>query len=138
MTPIRIGTLSLLVAAVMFVTEVAWEPIFTVRFSASFHLPLWILFAVYGALQLLVWHMTRKGIDLTPDEVERWGAVLERVTPKILADHAAHKSVRDIAKEIESSDGIPEHVTLRYIVALARYGGQGSESGASAGSESTD
>lgn len=118
--PLRIGLIAVAIATVMFITELVWEPVFTVELG-DFRLPVWILIAIYGALQLVLWQLTKEGMELTTDEVDKWGKQLELATPKILEGYQAKKKVREIAKEIEASDGIPEHITLRYIVALARH-----------------
>ena len=127
LTPLKIGIVASTLSVTMLVTELVWEPIFTVHFTESISIPLWILAAIYGGLQLFLWNMTRKGLDLTAEELALWGVKLEEVTPRILDDYRANKKVRDIARDIEASDGIPPDVTLRYIIALAKHAKQNKE-----------
>ncbi len=121
MTPLKLGIIACALAAGMLVTELLWQPVFTVRLTSNISLPLWILAAIYGALQLYLWRMTRRGLALTVDELSTWGDKLEDATPNIVRGYQAHKPVGEIAREIESSHGIPKDVTLRYIIALGKH-----------------
>lgn len=121
MNPLKIGTIAAVAAVAMVLTELVWQPVFTVRFSDSFALPLWILVAVYAGLQFALWHFTRKGMSLSDDEIARWGPTLERVTPDVLRRCEERTSVKEIAADLERDEGIPRDVTLRYIIALGRH-----------------
>ncbi|TNF35122.1 MAG: hypothetical protein EP329_06560 [Deltaproteobacteria bacterium] len=123
MTPYRIGWIAAIAAAAMIIVELAGHDWFLIPFSDSFRFPLWILVAVYAGLQFWVWRLTQQKLTLTDDEVARWGDKLEQATPKILRMYSQHQPVKEIAAEVESSHGIPPDVTLRYIIALAKYSG---------------
>jgi hypothetical protein len=118
MNPFRIGVIALVVAAAMYVIDLMWRPVFTLRVSQSFELPLWILCMVFGALQLFLWHVTRSRLTLSDDEVAKWGSKLESATSTILEQAKASRPVREIAEDMKAAHGIPEDVTLRYIIAL--------------------
>jgi hypothetical protein len=119
--PFILGIIASVVAVTMIVAELAGFRWFTLQLTAGCGLPLWTLFAVYAALQFVLWHGRRKSIELSDEEVQRWGDALERVTPTILSMYEDKVSVRDIAASLEASHGIPQAVTLRYIIALARH-----------------
>lgn len=121
MNPLKIGTFSTLAAIAMLAVELMYKPIFTVRFTSDFAIPIWALAGAYGLLQLLVWHWTRKGIKLSDKEVRRWGPALERATPEIMERISAGTSVKIIASELQDREGIPKDVTLRYIIAMGSY-----------------
>ena len=120
MNPFRIGFIALIVAAAMFLIDLLWSPVFTLRVTRNFSMPLWILCAIFGALQLYLWFATQKRLFLSDAEVEEWGSQLESVTPAILEQARARTPVRDIASGLKESHGIPEDVTLRYIIALGQ------------------
>ena len=120
MNPFRIGFIALIVAAAMFLIDLLWSPVFTLRVTRDFSMPLWILCAIFGVLQLYLWFATQKRLFLSDSEVEEWGSLLEGVTPAILEQARARTPVRDIASSLKESHGIPEDVTLRYIIALGQ------------------
>jgi len=110
-----------LVALAMLCVEVAGLHWFTLRLAPGCALPLWSLLAVYAALQFTLWRSDKRRLDLSEDEVARWGAQLEQVTPTILSMYGDKVPVREIATALQASHGIPPGVTLRYIIALARH-----------------
>lgn len=127
--PLQLGAVAALVALGMWLTDVLWQPVFTFHLTESIAIPLWILVAIYAALQLWAWTATRERIDLTEEEVATWGEKLEVATPEIVRQWQAHTPVKEIAAAIESAHGIPVDVTLRYIIALGKHvGAQGSPS----------
>lgn len=121
LNPLLLGILGAVVALAMLTTELMGHSWFTLQLTSSCGVPLWSLFAVYSALQFIVWRGSRGRTELTDAEVTRWGPKLEQVTPTILAMYGQRTHVRDIARELEQSHGLPQDVTLRYIVALARH-----------------
>lgn len=118
LNPFRWGIISLGMALVMLLTDTFYRPTFIVRLTANFALHIWALFAVFGALQLLLWRATSKSLTLSDAEVAEWGSKLEAATPLILEAARARTPVRDIAGAVEEVHGIPVDVTLRYIIAL--------------------
>ncbi len=120
--PLLFGIIGALVALAMLVTELLGHRLFTLQLTSTCGVPLWTLFGTYAALQLIVWRYSNRPLELTSAELARWGPKLEAATPAILTMYGdEHKSVRDIATSLESSHGIPKHITLRYIVALGRH-----------------
>jgi len=124
MTPYRIGWIAAVAAAAMIAVEIAGHDWFIIKVTDGFHFPLWILVAVYAALQFWIWRLTKERLVLSDDEVVRWGDKLEQATPKILVLYSQREAVGEIAREVETSHGIPPDVTLRYIIALGKYAPQ--------------
>lgn len=120
MNPFRIGFIALVVAAAMFAIDTVWSPVFTLRITRDFSMPLWILCAIFGVLQLYLWFATQRRLFLSDAEVSQWGGQLESATPTILELARNQTPVRDIAASVEESHGIPVDVTLRYIIALGQ------------------
>ena len=118
MNPFRVGFIALAVSAAMFLTDLLWQPVFTLRLTRTTTLPLWILCAVFGVLQLYLWYATRSRLTLSEDEVKTWGTKLEAATPAILEQARAATPVRAIADQVKVDHGIPVDVTLRYIIAM--------------------
>ena len=125
MNPFRIGFIALVVAAAMLLIDILWSPVFTLRITRDFEMPLWILCAIFGVLQLYLWFATQRRLVLSDAEVSQWGPQLEAVTPIILEQARAKRPVREIATALEESHGIPVDVTLRYIIALGQTDGAG-------------
>jgi hypothetical protein len=120
MNPFRVGFIAFAVAAAMLAIDTLWSPVFTLRISRSFEMPLWILCAVFGALQFILWYATRRRLFLSDDEVAKWGSQLEAVTPTILDQARSATPVKEIAEAVQKSHDIPVDVTLRYIIALGQ------------------
>jgi len=120
MNPFRIGFIAFVVSGAMLAIDTFWSPVFTLRISRTFEMPLWILCAVFGLLQFVLWYATQKRLFLSDDEVAKWGKQLEAVTPTVLEQARAATPVRQIAEGVEESHGIPVDVTLRYIIALGQ------------------
>ncbi|MCB9728846.1 MAG: hypothetical protein H6744_14270 [Deltaproteobacteria bacterium] len=119
--PLQLGVVAAVVALAMWLTDLLWQPIFRVQVTDSFALPIWMLLAIYAALQLWFWSATRERMDLSDDEVARWGPKLEEATPEIVQQWQAKIPVKDIAASIQAAHGIPVDVTLRYIIALGKH-----------------
>ena len=119
--PFILGVIATVVAVMMIAAELAGLRWFTLPVAPGCALPLWTLLAVYAALQFVLWRGERRAVELSEEDVARWGPALERVTPAILSMYGRRVPVRDIATSLEASDGIPPGVTLRYIIALARH-----------------
>jgi len=133
MTPYRIGWIAALAAAAMILVQIAGYRWFVIRITDGFSFPLWILVAVYAGLQFWSWRLTKERLALSDDEVARWGDKLEQATPKILRLYEDGRPVGEIAREIETSHGIPQDVTLRYIIALAQFATPGAPASPSGG-----
>jgi hypothetical protein len=118
--PKKIGVAALVISCGMFVTEMAWRPIFSLDIG-GFLFPVYILLLIYGGLQLYVWRSTVEQLPLTDDEVKRWGDKLEKATPLIVDQLNEQRAVKEIAIEVKEKYGIPEVTTLRYIIPLVRH-----------------
>ncbi len=122
-SPQRMGTLAAVIAVVMLAFDLSGYTWVRAQLTPTFALPVWILFAAYAGLQYAIYRSSKRGFELSDKEVAKWGDKLEVATPKILDLYAERTPVRDIAKAVEKTHGIPQDVTLRYIIALARYSG---------------
>ena len=118
MNPFRVGFIALAVAGAMLLTDLFWQPVFTLRLTRTVTHPLWILCAVFGALQLYLWYATHSRLTLSDAEVATWGSKLEAATPTIVERARASTPVREIADQVMADHGIPVDVTLRYIIAM--------------------
>lgn len=119
--PLILGIIASVVAVTMIAAELAGLRWFILPVAPGCVLPLWTLFAIYAVLHFVLWRARRRDVELSDDEIARWGHHLEQVTPAILSMYARKVSVRDIATSLEASHGIPPEVTLRYIIALGRH-----------------
>ena len=60
-------------------------------------------------------------LDLTQRELHDWAAVLEEETGRIVELYGAGTSTQEIADRLHEARGLPREVTLKYIIAVARY-----------------
>lgn len=60
-------------------------------------------------------------LEMTPRELHDWGAVLEEETGRIVELYGAGTSTQEIAERLHEARGLPREVTLKYIIAVARY-----------------
>jgi hypothetical protein len=125
--PKKLGLFFIVLAVVMFVVEQVWKPVFTLPITESFGFPVWVLSAIYGALQVYIWQATQKHVPLTNAEVAAWGPRLEEATPTILEMYQDDQKVGDIATSVEKKHGIPPEITIRYIIALGQHMQAGSD-----------
>ncbi len=75
----------------------------------------------YSILSLVRLTMLRRRMDLTPEELERWGPTLEEVTGRILDGLGRGWPPSRVADELHEERGLPQEVTLKYIIALGKY-----------------
>jgi hypothetical protein len=120
LNPLVLGIIASVVAVAMVVAEALGSTWFRLEITSDCHFPLYWLVATYAALQFVLWR-NRQRLELSDDEIARWGPTLERVTPTILSMYGERVPVREIAASLEASHGIPPGVTVRYIIALARH-----------------
>jgi hypothetical protein len=121
MSPQTLGTLGGLMALLMLLADLLGAPWTRVRLTQDLTVPVWVLFALFTLLQVALWRLERRGVELSDAEVARYGPQLEAATPQILELVEARRPAREIAAKVERSHQIPPHVTERYIVALARF-----------------
>lgn len=95
-----------------------WVNWFDIDFT-YFKLNLGWFAVVYSGL--LVWrNIIMKGqIELSPRELHDWGDRLSQVTPQILSMAEQGNRPREIAAQLLAQQGIPELVSLKYMVVLA-------------------
>lgn len=72
----------------------------------------------YSVLTLLRLSLLRRRLALTPAEIEAWGAVLDSRQQSILEALKAKRRVAAVAADLLATDGVPEEVTLKYIISL--------------------
>lgn len=75
---------------------------------------------VYAGLLAMRNVLVKQQIEMTPRELHDWGETLTRVTPNILELAEAGQRPKVIAAQLKSSDGIPELVSLKYMIALSK------------------
>ena len=85
-----------------------------------FDLPVAILAIAYGTINLVLWQQTKRSLALSSEDVETYGERLSEITPGILHHWDKGMSVKLIAVKYEKERGIPQRVTLLYIIELLR------------------
>ena len=75
----------------------------------------------YALLTLLRLSLIRRRIELSQAQLHQWGPSLERATPAIIDGLDRKMPVARIAARIKEKEGIPEEITLKYLIALGRY-----------------
>jgi len=96
-----------------------WVNWFTIDYTYfTFNLGWFAL--IYALLAGLGNVMTVRAMMLTDRELHDWGDKLVEVTPTILAMANEGRRPRDIAAALEMKAGIPEVISLKYMVALSR------------------
>jgi len=94
-------------------------PLGGIRFN-----PGWVAL-VYAAVLLARNLLLRPHLDLTQRELHDWGEALGAETVRILSLHRQGRPAADIADLLERDRGLPREVSLKYMIALARYGRRG-------------
>ncbi|MEE2780307.1 MAG: hypothetical protein VYE15_07280 [Myxococcota bacterium] len=121
LNPLRISYISGGAALVMGSFDMLVHPFFRVDLLGWFVLPLWIPCAIYAGLQYFIWAQTEAGLTLGDAELEEWGEMLEKLTPEIMEALKRGDAVATIADSVQEDHGVPNHITLRYVVALGRH-----------------
>ena len=75
---------------------------------------------VYTGLLAVRNVLVKQQIEMTPRELHDWGETLARVTPQILELAEEGSRPKVIAAKLKAADGIPELVSLKYMVALSK------------------
>ena len=76
---------------------------------------------VYGIVLIVQDRMVRSQVSLSTKELEKWGDRLAASTPFIVEQLEGQETPAAIAKQVEEDRGVPQEITLRYIIALAAY-----------------
>jgi hypothetical protein len=74
-----------------------------------------VLFAVQHAL-------VQRQMALSSTEISTYGAELSEATAEILALSEKKMRAHEIAERIKTTYGVPIDITLKYIIALGKYG----------------
>jgi len=107
------------VAGVAMLISSFWVDWFAIDFT-YFKLNLGWFAIVYAGLLVLRNLFLKRELELTPRELHDWGEVLARVTPTILEKAEEGLRPRDIARLLKEKHQVPELVSLKFMVALAR------------------
>ncbi len=107
------------VAGIAMLLSSFFVPWFDIDFT-FFKLNLGWFALVYAALLLVRNLFLKQELELTPRELHDFGDTLSEVTPSILelAENGARP--KEIAARLKSSHGLPELVSLKYMVALSK------------------
>ena len=76
---------------------------------------------VYAAILIARNVVLKPQLDLSPRDLHDWGKVLEEETGRIVELYDSGVSTKEIADQLLASRGMPAEVTLKYIIAVARY-----------------
>lgn len=96
------------------------DPPYFTLFLGPIIFPLGILVVIFGALNLLNYHVLYRQSMFTEEEAAQYSAVLEKAVPMIIDGIQAGVPVEDIAGKVENGFGIPPLITMKYILALGR------------------
>ena len=96
---------------------VKWFEVYLGGFEFNLGWPALVYAGILAARNLAL----KPQLELTPRELHDWSAVLEEETGRIVELYSAGTSTKDIADRLNSARGIPHEVTLKYIIAVARY-----------------
>ncbi|MFH1530010.1 MAG: hypothetical protein ABIK09_04640 [Pseudomonadota bacterium] len=96
---------------------VNWFEVYLGGFEFNLGWPALIYAGILSARNVVL----RPQLQLTPRELHDWGKVLEEETGRIVDLYGAGTSTREIAERLHALRGIPLEVTLKYIIAVARY-----------------
>lgn len=97
-----------------------WLDWFVVDFT-YFRLNVGWFAVVYSGLLAYRNVLVKEELQLTPRELHDWGETLSRITPTILELARDGVGPKDIASQLEKSDGVPTLVSLKYMVAVSQY-----------------
>jgi hypothetical protein len=107
-----VGGLLLLGAAV--------KPAWFILQIPGFPIPVGALAMLYGLVNLILHRHARTQLKLSPQDVERHGEALAKITKGIMHHWEAGMSVKAIALKYEREKHIPQRVILLYIIELLR------------------
>ena len=86
----------------------------------GFVIALGAMVALYGASVLVVVLWTRNSLRLSRAEWSEWGPTLEERREEIIGRILAGDRTAHIADELQAAVGLPQDVTLRYIIYVGR------------------
>ena len=115
------GYLWIGLGVVMGIIDLTIRPVFTLKVTSGFFLPLPLLAIAYGILSVISARMATRTAELTGAELDQWGEALERATPRIIALIEAKLSSQEIVETVQRETKIPEMVLIKYLFALRRH-----------------
>jgi len=65
--------------------------------------------------------MVRGRVELTEEDLSKWGERLSAGTPEMLELLGKGETPLFVARALEEGRGIPQEITLRYIIALGNH-----------------
>lgn len=86
----------------------------------GFPIPVGALAVLYGLVNLILHRHARTQLKLSPQDVERYGEALAKITPGIMHHWEAGMSVKAIAVKYEKEKRIPQRVILLFIIEILR------------------
>jgi len=104
-------------AALLSSVAVDWFEVYLGGFRFNIGWPALVYAAILTARNVVL----GPKLELTSRELHDWGAVLEEETGRIVDLFGAGTSTSEIAEQLRASRGVPREVTLKYIIAVARY-----------------
>ncbi len=96
---------------------VKWFEVYLAGVSFNLGWPALVYAGILTARNLVL----RPQLELSPRDLHDWGKVLEEETGRIVELYSAGTATKEIADQLHASRGIPREVTLKYIIAVARY-----------------
>lgn len=96
---------------------VDWFEVYLAGYEFNLGWPAVIYASILGARNVFL----KPQLDLTPREMHDWAGVLEEETGRIVELYGAGVSTADIAAKLKADRGVPREVTLKYIIAVAKY-----------------
>jgi len=114
-----IGIFAIAAAIGMAACDIFYKPWFSIDLTV-FRLPIWILVFPYGALNIIYHYMEKRACRLSDEEIIEWGRKLEDAVPEIIDLIGQKVSIKEIAARMETTRGIPQLITLKYIIALGK------------------
>ena len=114
MIPKRIAALACWTLAAVFGTGAAFPDSFLLLSLAIIAILCGVLFTVQDAI-------VKRRMALSTTELDAYGNLLADATPEILEMSEKDVGASDIARQIKSTHGVPEEITLKYIIALGKY-----------------
>ena len=77
---------------------------------------------LYGIVLIVQDRMVRGKVELSEKDIQQWGERLSAGTPEMLELLEAGETPLFVARTLEEGRGIPQEITLRYIIALGNHG----------------
>ena len=116
----RVQGLAWLAVGALLLVGAVVKPEWFILAIPGFPIPVGALAMLYGLVNLLLNRHAQTHLKLSPEDVERYGEALSRITPGILHHWEAGMSVTAIALKYEREKRIPKRVILLFIIEILR------------------